>query len=196
MRSLVRVPVLGAVVLTLVSVSACSYMPDSVENRTRLPSCGEYETRNEPLSPDQLRNNRCILDALDQGRQAELIRTWYGDDGGPITEYVRVLGAGSVEMFVDATRYQRAGPEARWSRWLCRDLQETDGNSSGLAAERSRSKMRSRSKLAGCNRVRSFAGGNRRGRPGSPWRSSTAGSAASARPWTGSSRLFGSACSC
>ena len=88
MRFLVRVPVLGAVVLTLVSVSACSYTPDSVENRTRLPSCGEYETRNEPLSPDQLRKNRCILDALDQGRQAELIRTWYGEEGGPITEYV------------------------------------------------------------------------------------------------------------
>jgi hypothetical protein len=126
MRSLVRIPVLGAVVLTLVSVSACSYTPDSVENRTRLPSCGEYEDRNEPASTDQRRKNRCILDALDQGRQAELIRTWYGDDGGPITEYVRVLGADRVEMFVDATRdTKEAGPEARWSRWLCQGLDET-----------------------------------------------------------------------
>ena len=124
-----RVGVLWVVAgaLALCSFSGCSYIPDSVKNRTQLPSCGEYENRNEPVSPDQLRKNRCILDALDEGRPAELIRTLHGIEGAPYTEYVRVLGAGRVEVFVDATRDTEAGPEARWSRWLCRDLQEADG---------------------------------------------------------------------
>ena len=115
-------------VLALASLSACaSYTPDSVENRAKLRSCGEYENRNDPVSSDELRKNRCILDALDQGRQAELIRTLHGDDSGPYIEYVRVLGADRIEVFVDATRDVEYGPHARWSRWLCHDLQETNG---------------------------------------------------------------------
>jgi hypothetical protein len=117
---------IAAGVLGLWSLSACSYTPDAVKNRTRLPSCGEYENRNQPASTDQLTKNRCILDALDQGRQAELIRTWYGEDGGPVTDYVRVLGADRVEMFVDGTRDTEAGPETRrWSRWRCQGLHES-----------------------------------------------------------------------
>jgi hypothetical protein len=115
-------------VLALALLSACaSYTPSAVENRAKLPSCGEYENRNDPVSPDDLRKIRCILDALDQGRQAELIRTLHGEDGGPYIEYLRVLGAGRIEVFVDATRDVESGPEARWSRWLCHDLQETNG---------------------------------------------------------------------
>ena len=115
-------------VLALASLSACgSYTPDSVENRAKLRSCGEYENRNDPVSPDELRKNRCILDALDQGRQAELIRTLHGDDGGPYIEYLRVLGADRIEVFVDATRDVESGPGARWSRWLCHDLLDTNG---------------------------------------------------------------------
>ena len=111
----------------LALLSACgSYTPSAVENRANLPSCGEYENRNEPVSPDELRKNRCILDALDQGRQAELIKTLHGIDGGPQIEYVRVLGADRIEVFVDATRdVEHRGPD--WSRWLCHDLQETNG---------------------------------------------------------------------
>jgi hypothetical protein len=118
--------VAGALALAL--LSACgSYTPSAVENRAKLPSCGEYEDRNEPYSPEQLRMNRCILDALDQGRQAELLRTLHGIDGGPHIDYLRVLGADRIEVFVDATRDSESGPNARWSRWLCHDLQETNG---------------------------------------------------------------------
>jgi hypothetical protein len=92
----------------------------------KLPSCGEYETGNEPSSPEQIRQNRCILDALARGRQAELIVTLQPIDGGPVTEYVRVLGADRIEVFIDSTRDTEANPRA-WSRWLCRDLTETDG---------------------------------------------------------------------
>ena len=59
----------GALVLAL--LSACSYTPSAVENRAKLRSCGEYEIGNEPSSPERLRKNRCILDALAEGRQAE-----------------------------------------------------------------------------------------------------------------------------
>jgi hypothetical protein len=115
-----------AATLALASLSACSYTPSAVENRAALPSCGEYELGNEPSSPEQLRMNGCILDALAEGRQAEVIVTFHGIDGGPVTEYVRVLGAGRIEVFVDSTRDTEANPRD-WSRWLCRDLQETDG---------------------------------------------------------------------
>jgi len=118
---------LGVVLLALASVGACSYTPDSVEKRPRLPSCGQYESKHEPYSSDQLRQNRCLLDALDEGRQAELIVTLAPLDGGPVTESVRVLGPGRIELFVDSTADTEAGPGARWSRWLCRDLQEVDG---------------------------------------------------------------------
>ena len=112
----------------LALVSACaSYTPAAVENRAQLPTCGEYENRNEPVSADERMKNRCILEALDEGRPAELIRTLHGIEGDPYTEYVRVLGANRVEVFVDATRDTEAGPEARWSRWLCQDLHETRG---------------------------------------------------------------------
>jgi hypothetical protein len=69
--------------------------------------------------------NRCILDALAEGRQAELIVTVTPTDGGPVTEYVRVLGADRIEVFVDTTKDTEANPRG-WSRWLCNDLQETD----------------------------------------------------------------------
>jgi hypothetical protein len=38
------------------------------------------------------------------------------------------LGTDRIEVFVDATReVEHGGPEARWSRWLCHDLRETNG---------------------------------------------------------------------
>ena len=127
MSSRVRVLALVAGGLILLSLSACSYTPDSVENRKQLPSCGEYENANEPYSPDQLRKNRCVIDAFGEGRQAELIVTLATVEGDAYTEYVRVLGAGRVEVFVDLTGDTEAGPEARWSRSLCRDLELTGG---------------------------------------------------------------------
>jgi hypothetical protein len=93
-----------------------------VENRPKLPACGEYENRNEPASPEQLRIDRCIRNALDQGRRAELVRTVHGRDGGQYIENLPVLGTDQIEVFVDATRDVESGPEARWSRWLCHDL--------------------------------------------------------------------------
>jgi hypothetical protein len=39
------------------------------------------------------------------------------------------------------------GPRGRWSRWLCHDLRERTDTSSELAAERSRSKAQTRSRL-------------------------------------------------
>jgi hypothetical protein len=106
------------------SLSACSYTPSSVENRPRLPSCGQYENLNQPPSADQRRKNRCILNALANGRRAELVVTHATIEGDPITEYLRVVGPDRVEAFVDATRDSEAGPEARWSHWLCRGLEE------------------------------------------------------------------------
>ena len=48
-------------------------------------------------------------------------------DGGPITEYVRVLGPDRIEVFVDSTKDTESNPQA-WSRWLCSDLTENAGD--------------------------------------------------------------------
>ena len=98
-----------------------------MENRPQLPSCGRYENLNQPPSADQRRRNRCILNALANGRRAELIVRLATIEGDPITEYVRVVGRDRVEVFVDATRDSEGGPEARWSHWLCRGLEEQGG---------------------------------------------------------------------
>jgi hypothetical protein len=111
--------------LAVVSLASCSYTPSAVENRTQLPSCGSYENLNEPLTTDQRRKNRCILDALAEGRRAELVRIWATEEGDPITEYFRVLGPDKVEVFHDPTSDSLA--DAGWSHWLCRGLEEQRG---------------------------------------------------------------------
>jgi hypothetical protein len=113
--------------IALASLSACSYTPDAVKGRKPLPSCGEYENKNQPPSPDQLEMNRCILDALADGRQAELVATSHTIEGDPIPRYYRVLGPERVEVFTDSTRDAYAGSGAKWGRLLCRDLRQVAG---------------------------------------------------------------------
>jgi hypothetical protein len=81
---------------------------------------------NEPLTTDQLRKNRCILDAFAEGRRAELVRTWATEEGDPITEYVRVLGRSTVEVFQDST--SDSFDDSGWSHRVCRGLEEHRGN--------------------------------------------------------------------
>ena len=88
--------------LVLILAAACG-TPDVVENRSPLRSCGRYRMEKE-MSPARVAAIRqavaCILDALDDGRRAELIATELDEEGASYTTYVRVLGRRRVETFV------------------------------------------------------------------------------------------------
>jgi hypothetical protein len=68
--------------------------------------------------------NECILQAFAAGRPAELVITFATIEGDPITNYVRVLDAGRVELFTDTTRdsYGSQG----WVHSSCTDLDEAE----------------------------------------------------------------------
>ena len=97
---------------------ACEYTPSALGDWRDDPSCGRYENRNEPVSVEQERANRCFLDAFEEGRPAELVATHHGDDGGPITTYYRILGPHRVEVFVDSTADIESHPQ-RWVHMVC-----------------------------------------------------------------------------
>ena len=114
-----RRPLVG-LALALLLLPACEYKPSALGDWRDDPSCGRYENRNEPVSAEQERANRCLLDAFDEGRPAELVATHHGEDGGPITTYFRMLGPHRVEVFVDSTADVESPPAAMGAHGLRR----------------------------------------------------------------------------
>lgn len=112
-----RLAVFGAGLLLL---PACQYTPSALEDWRDDPSRGRYENRNEPVSAEQERANRCLLEAFATGRPAELVVTFHSVEGDPVTTYYRILGPHRVEVFVDNTadRYS----DQKWVHMLCGDL--------------------------------------------------------------------------
>jgi hypothetical protein len=124
---------IAILLLALSSLTACSYRPSGLESWPDEPSCGSYENRNEPVSAEQRQKTRCLLDAFAAGRPAELVFTTYTIEGDPITEYYRVLGPGSVEVFIDSTQDSFGSQE--WTHLLCEEVAEDAGPFSGLFEE-------------------------------------------------------------
>jgi hypothetical protein len=116
-----HIPVCAAA-FGLTLLPACSYSPSALESWPEEPSCGRYENLNEPVSADQRQKDRCLLDALASGRPAQLIRTYAAIDGGPITEYYRVLGARRLEVFIDSTQDSEGSQE--WAHLLCEEVRD------------------------------------------------------------------------
>ncbi len=116
---------LGAAALGLALVTACGYTPSALESWPKTPSCGRYENLNEPVPADQRRKNRCLLDALSEGRRAELFVTYATVEGDPITTYYRVLGPRRLEVFIDSTRDSFGSRE--WTHMLCDGVVEESG---------------------------------------------------------------------
>ena len=69
------------------------------------------------MSAEQQRKTRCLLDAFEAGRPAELYLVYHLIEGDPIREYYRVLGPGRVEVFIDSTADSYANQ--KWSHLLC-----------------------------------------------------------------------------
>lgn len=71
---------------------------------------------------------QCLWDAYQAKRPAEFISTQPTTEGDPISFVYRILGDGSVEIFIDQT-YDLAGsnPLPHWVRLDCRTLNIIDG---------------------------------------------------------------------
>ena len=93
-------------------------VPEWVANRQPLESCGEEDLdRDEPY--DEIAR-RCLFDAYQAGRGAELITSALSIEGDPIVRYIRVHENGVVEIFHDATRDRFGSGE--WERLVCSEL--------------------------------------------------------------------------
>lgn len=90
-------------------------LPEWVAQRQPLEACGTEDRGNGVAVNDEAR--RCLIDAFQDGRGAELISTQTTVEGDPITRYIRVHENGTVEIFHDATR-DRFG-SGSWERLRC-----------------------------------------------------------------------------
>ena len=82
--------------------------PDSIAQRFAerepYPSCGEatagFEDDWDSVGRDEW---RCLVDALEEGRSAELMFTFPTVEGDPIREFYRITRDGQLEYFSDNT---------------------------------------------------------------------------------------------
>ena len=100
--------------------------PDGILDAGPLPSCGWELTDHTPegmLGDPQVRI--CMLEAVEAGEQAEMIRTGSTDEGAIVREIYRSLGPGEIELIVDWTR-DPLGPHG-WQLMRCTRLEQSDG---------------------------------------------------------------------
>jgi hypothetical protein len=93
-------------------------LPAAVADRTALPACG-FE-RPGMAGPWNEPARRCFVDAAAAGRPAEFATRLTTVEGDPIQFVYRVLGPGSLEVFVDATK--DSWGSGRWEWYRCPHL--------------------------------------------------------------------------
>jgi 4-amino-4-deoxy-L-arabinose transferase-like glycosyltransferase len=101
-------------------------IPAQVADRDPLPSCGTEITPPDGPGPAEAAARQCLLAALQSGEGAELQRDYKTEEGQPVSEFIRVLSDGSVEVFVDAT-LDSYGSGA-WERRVCDGLAAAAGS--------------------------------------------------------------------
>ena len=89
-------------------------IPEWVANRQPLESCGEEA--HLPGSTN-VEARRCLLEAYEAGRGAELISEQQITAERVVTRYMRVHENGTIELFVDATRDPLGS--GGWERQTC-----------------------------------------------------------------------------
>lgn len=110
-------------------LASCGGTAEFIESRPKLPSCGRYTLVGPSSTAERREMNQeitCILEAVGDGRPAELIVTVPGEHGGSATTYFRVLGRNQVELFVDNTDLGE-----RPSHSICSDLRRSGEYLSG-----------------------------------------------------------------
>lgn len=126
-RTVGAAAVRAPIVLLVTLVTACGFLPSSppdwVTNRSAMPSCGE-EVLDRGVADDEDGWN-CLLAALDDRRDAELVRNLTTTEGDPIVQIVRVHADGRIELMIDATRDSFGS--GRWERLECDRLLQGGG---------------------------------------------------------------------
>lgn len=100
-------------------------VPALVADRDPLPSCGDEITPPTGPGPEEVAARQCLLEAFQSGGGGELRRDFKTPQGNPVTEILRVLPDGSVEVFVDATRDVEGS--GRWERRVCDGVAAVEG---------------------------------------------------------------------
>lgn len=118
---------LGVLVVLLAVGSGCgsSSTPEAFENRSEFPDCGKasYTNARTELAPDGPVD--CLKRAHSAGEEAELRVQVQGTEGDDSRWWVRSLGTGEVEVFVDQSDDPLRGGPA-WARFLCPELRFGD----------------------------------------------------------------------
>jgi hypothetical protein len=100
-------------------------VPAAISARPTLPFCGHETVRRLPVGdvgePDAW---DCLLDALDAGRPAELVRDSLTIEGGNLRDIYRVLPSGQIEWLSDAS--QDAFGSGQWTQVLCGRLERIE----------------------------------------------------------------------
>lgn len=96
--------------------------PPAFRERERLTDCGRLSVPVDRLPSVRLfdRSLDCFTRALERGEGAE-IQARRRTEEGPVTDYLRTLEGGGIEIYSDATR-GGAGPRA----WYFRDCEKVD----------------------------------------------------------------------
>ena len=91
------------------------------------PRAAGYHNNNQrpDLVAGQSETNECIVRAFREGESAEAVAAYSTAEGDPIVNYIRVLGPGRVEVFIDTTA-DTFGPQ-QWTHRVCKRLHEGQG---------------------------------------------------------------------
>ena len=101
--------------------------PAAFENRETLPACGSEEVVAGVGWNVEAR--QCLLDAFLAGRPAELVSQTEWEPGEVAIEYLRSLGGGAAEIWLDHSRLPGAN---RWVRFIGCDFYPSQGDEVGL----------------------------------------------------------------
>ena len=101
--------------------------PDAFKERDTLPACGREEVVAGVGWNVEAR--QCLLDAFLAGRPAELVSRTEWEPGEVVVEYLRSLGGGAAEIWVNP----RGLPGAtRWMRFVGCDFSPSQGAQVGV----------------------------------------------------------------
>lgn len=99
--------------------------PDWFQARGPMPSCGAFEPEDvRHDNPDLAEGQECLLDAFESGEPAELEVTQLTEEGDPVTDILRVIGEGEIEVLMD--RRQDEFNSMDFGHMVCTELHEQE----------------------------------------------------------------------
>ena len=108
---------------SLLLITGCSVLggdpvQEQWQDRSTLPSCGEFTLElDERLETSDRPETACMKSAWVGGAGAELVVRYSTKEGDPVTEYYRVTPGSGTEVFIDATQ-DKFGSQ-RWEVSRC-----------------------------------------------------------------------------